>query len=64
MLPNRRTDVGYVEIVYDGILGSFLEEHEGVCKVVLMEDCALVYRGKIAKDWKKNHDLEKIEWLA
>jgi hypothetical protein len=26
MPPNRRIDVDYVEIVYDGVLGSFLEE--------------------------------------
>jgi hypothetical protein len=29
-------------------LGSFLEEQEGVCKVVLMEDGASVHRGKVA----------------
>jgi transposase len=21
-----------------------------------------MHRGKVAKDWRKNHDLEKIEW--
>jgi hypothetical protein len=26
MPPNRRIAVDYVEIVYDGVLGSFLEE--------------------------------------
>jgi transposase len=62
--PNRRIVVDYLEIVYDGVLGSFLEEQEGVCKVVLMEDGALVHRGKVSKDWRENHDLEKIEWPA
>jgi hypothetical protein len=38
MPPNRPNTIDYVEIVYDGVLGSFLGEHEGVCKVVLMED--------------------------
>jgi hypothetical protein len=26
MPPNRRTSVDYVDIVYDGVLSSFLEE--------------------------------------
>jgi hypothetical protein len=43
------------------VLGSFLEEQEGVFKVVLIEDGALLHRGKIAKDWSENHNLEKIE---
>jgi transposase len=64
MPPNRCTSVDYVEIVYDGVLGSFLKEQEGVCKVVLMEDGAPVHRGKVAKDWRENHDLKKIEWPA
>jgi hypothetical protein len=62
MPPNTQTVVDYVEIVYDGVLGSFLEEHEGVCKVVLMEDIALVHRGKVAKDWRKKYNLEKTKW--
>jgi hypothetical protein len=64
MLPDRRTIVDYVEIVFDGVLGSFLEEQEGVCKVVLMEDGALMHRDKVAKDWRENHNIEKIEWPA
>jgi hypothetical protein len=44
MPPNRHTVVDYVEIVYNGVLGSFLEEQEGICKVVFMEDDALVHR--------------------
>jgi hypothetical protein len=59
---NRRTTVDYVEIVYDGVLCSFLEKQEGVYKVVLMEDGAPLHRGKVASDWRENHDLEKIEW--
>jgi transposase len=27
-----------------------------------MEDNAPVHRDKIAKYWRENHDLEKIEW--
>jgi ABC-type uncharacterized transport system ATPase subunit len=50
MPPNRCIVVDYVEIVYDGMLGSFPEQHEGICKVVLMEDGAPVHRGKVAKD--------------
>jgi hypothetical protein len=46
MLPNRHTAIDYVEIVYD----RFLEEQEGVCKVVLMEDDTLMHRGKVAKE--------------
>ena len=61
---NRRIAVDYVEIVYDGVLDSFLEEHEGICKVVFMEDGAPMHRNKVAKDWRKNHDFEKIEWPA
>jgi hypothetical protein len=64
MPPNRRIDVDYVEIVYDGVLDSFPEEQEGFCKVMLMEDGTPVHRGKVAKDWRENHDLEKIEWPA
>jgi hypothetical protein len=64
MPPNRHTIVDYVEIVYDEVLDSFLEEQEGVCKVVLMEDGAPVHRDKVAKDWRENHNLEKIKWLA
>jgi hypothetical protein len=48
--------------VYDGVLDSFLEEHGGVCKVVIMEDDAPMHRGKVAKYWRENHNLEKIEW--
>jgi hypothetical protein len=59
---NRCIAVEYVKIVNDGVLDTFLEEQKGVCKVVLMEDDAPVYRGKAAKDWRENHDLEKIEW--
>jgi hypothetical protein len=62
MPPNRHIAIDYVEIVYDGVLGSFLKEQEGVCKVVLMEGGAPMYRGKVTKDWRENHDLEKIEW--
>jgi hypothetical protein len=62
MPPNRRTTVDYVEIVNDGRLDSFLEEQDGVCKVVLMEDGVPVHKDKIAKDWRENHDLEKIDW--
>jgi hypothetical protein len=51
--PNRHIAVDNVEIVYDGVLGSFLEEQEGVCKVVLMEDSTLVHRDKVAKDWRE-----------
>jgi transposase len=64
MPPNQRIAIDYVEIVYDGVLDSFLEEQEGVCKVVLMEDRVPVHRNKVAKDWKENHDLAKIEWPA
>jgi hypothetical protein len=62
MPPNRCIAVDYVEIIYDGVLCSFLEEYEGVCKDVLMEDGVLIYRSKVPKDWKENHDLKKIEW--
>jgi hypothetical protein len=62
MPPNRRTIVDYVEIEYDGVLGSFLKEQKGVCKFVLMENSAPVHRSKVAKYWRENHDLEKIEW--
>jgi hypothetical protein len=64
MPPNRCTIIDYIEIVYDGVLGSFLEEQEGICKVVPMEDNAPIHKDKIAKDWRENHNLEKIEWLA
>jgi hypothetical protein len=64
MPPNRRIIVDYVEIVYDEVLDSFLEEQEGICKVVLMEDGTPVHRNKVAKDWRENHNLKKIEWLA
>jgi hypothetical protein len=50
MPSNRCIVVDYVEIVYDGVFGSFLEEQEGVCKVVLMEESDPVHRGKVAKD--------------
>jgi hypothetical protein len=29
-----------------------------------MEDGAPVHRNKVAKDWRENHDIEKIEWPA
>jgi hypothetical protein len=45
-------------------LCSFLEEHKGIYKVVLMEDGGPVHRDKVAKDWRENHNLKKIEWLA
>jgi transposase len=60
MPPNRHTVVD-VEIVYNGVLGSFLEEQEGICKVVLVENGTHVDRDKVAKDWSENHDLDKIE---
>jgi hypothetical protein len=64
MPPNRCTTIEYIEIVYDGVLDSFLEEHDIVCKVVLMEDSAPMHRDMVAKDWRENHDLEKIGWPA
>jgi hypothetical protein len=29
-----------------------------------MEDGTPVHRRKVAKYWRENHDLKKIEWLA
>jgi hypothetical protein len=46
------------------MLDSVLKEQEGVCKVVLMEDGSPMHRSKVAKYWRQNHDLEKIEWPA
>ena len=62
MPPNRPITINYMEIVYDGVLGSFLEEHKGICKVVLIKDGTLVHRNIVTKDWRENHDIEKIEW--
>ena len=49
MPQNRCIAIEYVKIVNDGVLDTFLEEHEEVCKVVLMEDNAPIYRDKAAK---------------
>ena len=37
MPPNRRTAINFVEIVYDGVLGPFLDAQGDAPRLVLME---------------------------
>ena len=62
MLPSRRTAIGFVQIVYDGVLGSLLDIQEDACKLVLMQDGTLVYRSNVLVSWRKSLKIEKIVW--
>jgi len=41
MPPRRRTAIDFVEIVYNGV--PFLDAQEDACRLMLMEDGALVH---------------------
>jgi hypothetical protein len=58
----RRTDVDFVQIVYNGVLGLFLDAQENDCRIVLMEDGTPVHRSKVPASWRKNRKIEKIVW--
>ena len=58
MLSGRQTALDFVEIVYDGVLGSFVDAYEDSCMLVLMEDGVL--RSKAPTTWRENHKIEKL----
>ena len=60
----RRTAIDFVEIVYDGVLGPFLDAQGDARRLVLMEDGALVHRSKAPATWRVNHNIEKLVWPA
>ena len=62
MPPGRRIAIDFVEIVYDGVLGPFLDTQGDACRLVLMEDGAPIYRSKAPATWKVNHNIEKLVW--
>ena len=62
MPPGRRTAIDFVEIVYDGVLGPFLDAHEDASGLVLMEDGAPVHWSKAPATWRENHQIQKLEW--
>jgi hypothetical protein len=62
MPPGRRTAIDFVQIIYDGILGSFLDAQVDACKLVLMEDGTPVYRSNVLASWRKSLKIEKIVW--
>lgn len=64
MPPGRRTAADFVEIVYDGFLGLFLNTQNDAAGLVLMEDGAPVHRSKAPKDWREQRHIEKLVWPA
>ena len=64
MPPSRQIAIDFVEIAYDGVLGSFLDAEEDARRLVLMEDGALVHRSKAPATWRENHKIEKLVWQA
>ena len=57
---DRRIAIDFVEIVYDGVLGPFLDAQGDARRLVLMEDGAPVYRSKAPTTWRTNHNIEKL----
>jgi transposase len=57
----RRTAADFVDQVYEGSLLAFLDEF---IDPVLMEDGAPVHRSNAPKEWRNDHDLEKMVWPA
>ena len=49
MPPSRQTTIDFVEILNNGFLGPFLDAQEDACRLMLMEDGALVHRSKASK---------------
>ena len=64
MPPGRQTAIDFVEIVYDGVLGPFLDAQGDARRLVLMEDSAPVHRSKAPATWRANHNIEKLVWPA
>ena len=60
MPPSRRTTVDFVQIVYNRVLGLFLDPQENNCRLVLMEDGAPIHRSKVLASWRKSCKIEKI----
>ena len=50
----------FVEIVYDGVLGLFLDVQEGACRLVFMEDSVPIHRNKVPRIWRENHKIKKL----
>jgi hypothetical protein len=53
----RHTVVNFIQIIYDGILGPFLDAQEDSYKLVLMEDGPPIHRVKVRQESCK---IEKI----
>ena len=62
MPPGRQTAIDFVKIVYDGVLGPFLDAQWDTRRLVLMEDDAPVHRSKAPSTWRANHNIEKLVW--
>ena len=46
MPSGRQTTIDFVEIMYDGVVGLFLNAQKDTCRLVLMEDGASIHRTK------------------
>jgi transposase len=64
MPPGRRTATDFVEIVYEPVLGPFLEAQGTASNLILMEDGAPVHRSNTPKCWRQSRKLKKLEWPA
>lgn len=62
MLLGRGTAANFVQIIYDGVLGPFLDAQEDACGLVLMENGAPVHRSKVSASWRQSRKIEKLGW--
>jgi hypothetical protein len=60
MPPSRRIAINFVQIVYDGVLGPFIDAQKDACRLVLMEDGATVHMSKVPASWRESCKIEKI----
>lgn len=64
MPQGERTARDFVNNVYEGELSRFYFMHSEPHKLILMEDGALVHRGKAPAIWRSAHGMQKLDWPA
>ena len=52
----------FVKNVDDVTLSAFYFMHDAPSKLVLMEDGALMHRGKLPQLWRQAHRMQKLCW--
>ena len=64
MPPQHRTAADFIHIIYEPVLGPYLDAHLDASSLTLMEDEAPVHRSKALKVWEDGRVLRKLDWPA